>query len=103
MPVMGNTLTASAWDHLFNILQLILLTMQAHTVSEPGTEHHPTTDDLSAIIAYTSIHIPFKILQLIWKYKGQLWRLNYRIIIQVPCKSWTQYGTNQMTTEQEHN
>ena len=103
MPVMGNTLTTSAWDHLFNILLLILSIMKAHTVSEPGMEHHPMMDDPSTITAYTTIHIPFKVLQLIWKYKGQLWRLNYRIIIQVPCESWIQYGTNQMTMEQEHN
>ena len=81
MPVMGNALMISAWDHLFNILQLILSTMKAHTVSELGMEHHPMTDDPSATITYTSIHIPFKVLQLIWKYKGQLWRSNYRIII----------------------
>ena len=81
MPVMGNALMTSAWDHLFNMLLLILLIMKAHTVSEPGTEHHPMTDSHSAITVYTSIHIPFKVLQLIWRYKGQLWRLNYRIII----------------------
>ena len=61
------------------------------------------TDSSSAITAYTSIHIPFKVLQLIWRYKGQLWRSNYRIMIQVPCKTWMHYGTNQMTVEQEHN
>ena len=103
MLVMGNVLTTSVWDHLFNILLLILLIMKAHTVSESGTEHHPMTDSPSAITAYSSILIPFKVLQLIWRYKGQLWRLNYRIIIQVPCKTWTHYGTNQMTVEQEHN
>ena len=81
MPVMGNALMTSARDHLFNILLLILLTMKAHTVSKPGMEHHPTTDNPSATITYTSIHIPLKVLQLIWKYKGQLWRSNYRIII----------------------
>ena len=103
MPVMGNALTTSAWDHLFNILLLILSIMRAHTVSKPGMEHHPMTDSPSAIVAYTSIHIPFKVLQLIWRYKGQLWRSNYRIIIRVPCKTWTHYGTNQMSVEQEHN
>ena len=81
MLVMGNTLMTSAWDHLFNILLLILSIMKAHTVSESGTEHHPMMDKQPDISVYTSIHIPFKVLQLIWRFKGQLWRSNYRIII----------------------
>ena len=37
LPIMGNTLPITAWNHLFDILQLILATMKIHMITESGT------------------------------------------------------------------
>src|SRR6267154_2864946 len=45
MPIMGNILPTTAWDHLYNILQLILSMMKDHSTSASGIQP-PQTNKL---------------------------------------------------------
>ena len=94
---MGNVLPNTAWDHLYTILQLILSTMKAHTVSESGI-HNPMTKlfNISNAMPYKDISIPFKALNLVLNFKGEIWRSNHQILISIPSAEWIRYGKGKM-------
>src|SRR5258706_1491230 len=52
LPIMGNTLPITAWNHLFDILQLILATMKIHTITELV---HPTNIRFTRILHFHHI------------------------------------------------
>ncbi len=102
MPIMGNTLLNTTWDHLYNILQLILTLMKDHTKSASGI---PPPNELyinPLHSSYEKIIIPFEINKLISGFKGTIWRSNYQIIIRIPSEKWIHYGRGEMDTKMAH-
>src|SRR5258706_844972 len=102
MPIMGNSLLNTIWDHLYNILQLILTLMKDHTKSASGI---PPPNELyinPLHSSYEKIIIPFEINKLISGFKGTIWRSNYQIIIRIPSEKWIHYGRGEMDTKMAH-
>ena len=100
---MGNVLPNTAWDHLYTILQLILSTMKAHTVSESGI-HNPLTKFFNAsnTMPYKDITIPFRALNLVLSFKGEIWKANHQILISIPSTEWIRYGKGKMDLVTTH-
>jgi hypothetical protein len=103
LPIMGNTLPTTAWNHLFDTLQLILASMKAHTICESGTQRPFNIYHDKSYSPYNDIGIPLKLTNLIHQFKGTLWRSEYRLIINIPSTAWIEYGSGLMNIQIAHN
>ena len=77
--------------------------MKAHTKSEPGIVTHQMENRSPTISPFPGIHIPFKVLSIVWRFQGEIWRSSYHIIIKVPPQAWIRYGEDEMNLEDKHN
>ena len=103
LPIMANTLPISAWNHLYDMLQLILATMKMHTICESGTQHQHKLYRDPTFSSFHDISIPIKLSNLITHFAGTIWKSDYRIIVNIPSDAWIQYGKGHMNLQVAHN
>jgi len=103
LPIMGNTLPITTWNHLFDILQLILATMKIHTITESGTPNQHKIYKDPSFSPYNGIRITLRLSNLITKFGGTILKSDYRILIKIPSDIWNNYGRGYMNLETAHN
>ncbi len=77
LPIMGNTLPITAWNHLFDILQLILATMKTHMITESGTPNQHKIYKDPSFSPYNGIRITLRLSNLINKFGGTILKSDY--------------------------
>ena len=103
LPIMGNMLPIITWNHLYDMLQLILATMKLHTTSGSGIQPPPRLYKDPNYSHYNDISIPLKLSNVLTQLGGTIWKSDYRIIINIPSDKWIEYGQGHLNIHAAHN
>jgi hypothetical protein len=81
MPIMVDSMPVTAWDQLYNVLQLTFQMMREGLVSEYGTQTHSKRSTTGETVNCRDINIPSELIGILLKHNGTFWRSGSRIVV----------------------